>query len=120
MIWFDELTNLTWELKEKKEVLYNKLNWEEGLEYAVQRNIEKFEGFDDWRVPNVNELRTLLNRKTPVNSDITTVFWSCEDTSPNTAYFVYLGDEKKKTVIRRHKKTMKHSIYLVRGELNDL
>lgn len=56
----DERNGLCWELKTygNKRMEYT---LEEALEYALELNGYKYGGFDDWRVPTIDELVTLCN-----------------------------------------------------------
>ena len=51
----DSLTNFQW----TKEIVSSK-NWKESLEYCENLN---YGNFEDWRLPNINELITLINTK---------------------------------------------------------
>lgn len=37
------------------------MNWEAALSWAQQKNAEKFLGHDDWRLPNVKELQSIVD-----------------------------------------------------------
>jgi hypothetical protein len=39
----------------------NQLSWQEALDYIKCLNINSFLNYNDWRLPNVNELMTLIN-----------------------------------------------------------
>ena len=52
----DETTGLMWQ----KEYESGK-TWAEALSYCKSLNDENYAGFDDWRLPNKNELASLLN-----------------------------------------------------------
>jgi hypothetical protein len=37
------------------------LTWEQAMEYAMDMNSKKYGGHDDWRLPTIEELATLIN-----------------------------------------------------------
>ena len=53
----DRATGLMW----SKEDSQKGMNWEDALALAQARNKEKFLGHDDWRLPSVKELHSLLD-----------------------------------------------------------
>jgi len=61
----DENTGLIWEVKSNEENDINnserKYNWEEAKEYVKNLNDIKYCGRDDWRLPNKDELRSIIN-----------------------------------------------------------
>jgi len=59
-VWIDEETELMWELKQKNNI-DETYTWGEALKYAEQLNKEKYAGYDDWRVPTVIELQSLVD-----------------------------------------------------------
>jgi hypothetical protein len=56
----DNLTGLMWQ--KNADLAAGKKNWFEALDYAGKLNLC---GFTDWRLPNVNELETLVNAEQP-------------------------------------------------------
>jgi hypothetical protein len=81
----DTTTNLQW----TKEYA-SKIIWQQALEHCETLD---YGGYTDWRLPNFNELRTLLNRNRDYpTSDFpdmpTTSFWSSSSTSADRALSV--------------------------------
>ena len=54
LTWKDPKTGLEWQFKSPGE-----MNWQEALEYAETLSLD---GKDDWRLPAVRELETLIDR----------------------------------------------------------
>ena len=42
-------------------ILDGKVTWQHALDYVAKLNAEKYLGHNDWRLPNVNELESLIN-----------------------------------------------------------
>jgi len=95
-------TGLMWELKtddggnRDKDNVYT---WEEALSYCENLDLA---GYDDWRLPNINELQSLVDY-TKHSPSINTTFFSDTQSSsywssttyalfPNSAWGVYFGD----------------------------
>ncbi|MFI3304252.1 MAG: DUF1566 domain-containing protein [Rikenellaceae bacterium] len=62
----DLATGLMWQQGDSKKGL----NWEEALEYAAKMNKKRYRGYNDWRVPNVKELQSLVDyTRSPESTD---------------------------------------------------
>jgi hypothetical protein len=59
----DNLTGLMWG---RNGILTNMLTWQAALDYA---NKLELCGYSDWRLPNINEVESLLNADQPYSSD---------------------------------------------------
>lgn len=66
----DNLTGLIW--SKDANVSGYATTWQKALEYIKVLNGSNYLGYDDWRLPNVNELKSLANRG---NSDIDSAHW---------------------------------------------
>jgi len=60
----DNLTSLTWS-KDANAATIPK-TWQQALDYIKTLNSQNYMGHNDWRLPNINELKTLIN-KDPAN-----------------------------------------------------
>lgn len=58
-VWQDPDTNLIWQLK----VENKQYTWEEASKYVETLNKDKYGGYSDWRLPNIDELLSLGNIK---------------------------------------------------------
>lgn len=52
----DKATGLMWQQDDSKTAL----NWEKTLAWVQQKNSEKYLGYNDWRLPNVKELQSIV------------------------------------------------------------
>ena len=64
----DETSGLLWQQADSYHELKKGMNWYEALEYVALKNSEKFAGFDDWRLPTRDELKSLYDKSRPVKS----------------------------------------------------
>jgi hypothetical protein len=55
----DNLTGLIWNKNGNPTAAYK--NWQGALDYIKTLNSSKYLGYSDWRLPNVNELKSLIN-----------------------------------------------------------
>jgi hypothetical protein len=53
----DNATGLMWSRDDSG----TDLNWEEALAWVAQKNVENYLGYDDWRLPNVKELQSIVD-----------------------------------------------------------
>ncbi|MFV1984028.1 MAG: DUF1566 domain-containing protein [Thiohalomonadales bacterium] len=58
----DQLTGLIW--CGNANLAEFPLMWQEALDYVIQMNRDRYLDFNDWRVPNRHELRSLINHQT--------------------------------------------------------
>jgi len=81
----DEETNLQWAMN-----YVEKKTWDQAHEYCDELNAQKYGGFDDWRLPTIEELRMLVDysRFDPASlfPDMPPkTFWSSSSFAYNTA-----------------------------------
>jgi hypothetical protein len=77
--------------------------WQDALDYAACLNTNNYLGHNDWRLPNVNELESLVNigQSSPLNwlntqgfSNVELFYWSSSTFAGTTedAYFIVISD----------------------------
>lgn len=119
--WIDKDTDLMWEVKTKENV-NNKYLWEDGVQnYHKALNEQNYAGFNDWRVPNTEELETIicqkvynyLHLKKPLSKTSKPFYWS-SNTYGLKAFLINFTNSQYYTM----HKTDKYYIRCVRGSNN--
>lgn len=88
----DESTNLAWQQSGSE----SPVKWERAKEYIIRLNDQRFGGYENWRLPAINELLSLLNPPPPgedfcFESPMSAVqkwIWSGDTRSKRAAWFV--------------------------------
>lgn len=58
-VWIDSETSISWQV----EVESKKYTWDEAFEYIQKLNNEQYCGYEDWRIPTLDELKTLVTNE---------------------------------------------------------
>ena len=58
----DNETGLTWLRKDSRQMLDKWIHPEKSQAWAKELNESKFGGFDDWRIPELKDVKTIFNR----------------------------------------------------------
>ncbi len=58
----DNQTGLTWFKKDSRQILAKWLHLEKSMAFAEKMNGEQFGGFDDWRVPELKDVKTIFDK----------------------------------------------------------
>lgn len=101
-VWIDTDTSLTWQI----EVDGKKYTWDEAFEYIQKLNNEQYCGYEDWRIPTLDELNTIVTKesyksengyeykikknllKSMCNNDDWASYWSSTALSRSSAYYL--------------------------------
>ena len=87
----DKATGLMWEQDDSK----TGMNWEEALNWVQQKDSENYLGYNDWRLPNVKELQSIVDYSRSLqatNSAAIDTLFTCStiiDEGGNTNYPFY-------------------------------
>ncbi len=66
-VWLDEDTGLMWQVIIDASEEHGRLPWSDIFKYCDHKNKEHFAGFNDWRVPTIDELETLVTNESHPN-----------------------------------------------------
>ncbi len=66
-VWKDPKTQLMWQVKLDSD----QYSYKDAFEYAKRLNTQKYGGYNDWRVPNIEELRTITGNSLYNNNSYT-------------------------------------------------
>ncbi len=64
----DTRTGLMWQKADSYHDVKKGMNWYEALEYVDGKNAQKFGGYDDWRLPTLDELKQIWDPQRSVAS----------------------------------------------------
>ncbi len=78
-VWLDYNTSLVWQL----DIENNLFTWDEANQYVIKMNMNQYGGFNDWRLPSIEELEHIYRYK---NLDIA---WKYNEKNINVTDFAY-------------------------------
>ncbi len=58
----DTETGLTWFKKDSRQITGKWMHLEKSQKFAEQQNAEKFGGHDDWRIPKLEDIKTIFDK----------------------------------------------------------
>ena len=64
----DKKSGLMWQVDDSYHELKKGLNWYDAQEYLERKNMEKYAGHSDWRLPKLEELNALWDSSLPLKS----------------------------------------------------
>jgi hypothetical protein len=122
---FDHLTGFTW--PRDANLGEFPMTWQEALDFIAEMNRRKWSGFDDWRLPNRRELRSLMSYQTknpslPEKHPFTNIFlgwyWTSTTAAIHPAYAWWIHLEGARMFYGR--KEQNSLLWPVRGTGYDL
>lgn len=90
----DTQTGLMWQKTDSYHDKKKGMNWYEALEYVDGKNSDKFAGYNDWRLPTLEELRQLWDSKRPVVSKDGDPIGLPEVFASGGSYYLWTGTER--------------------------
>jgi hypothetical protein len=58
----DNQTGLTWFKKDSRQLIGKWIHLEKAIKFAEEKNTESFAGFNDWRVPKLEDVKTIFDK----------------------------------------------------------
>lgn len=58
----DSKTTLTWLKKDSRQIMGKWIHLEKAIKFAAEKNTENFGGFNDWRVPKLEDIKTIFDK----------------------------------------------------------
>jgi len=104
----DTRSGLMWQSGDSYHELKVGLSWYDAVEYVDGKNLSKFGGFSDWRMPTMDELRGIWDSQRPLKSkdgeliglppvfisDGSYYLWSGDERSLDNAWYFGLGQKE--------------------------
>ncbi len=87
-------TGLMWQKGDSFNELNKGMNWYEAQEYVDRKNAQKFAGFNDWRLPTLEELNQLWDASRPVKNKDGENVGLPKEFAPGGSYYLWTGDER--------------------------
>jgi len=90
----DESTGLVWQAGDSFHDLNKGLNWYDALEYVTSKNSQKFAGYDNWRLPTLNELNNLWQSTGKIKSKDDESLGLAPEFKNGGSYYIWTGEER--------------------------
>ncbi len=90
----DTRTGLMWQKTDSYHDVKKGMNWYEALEYVDGKNAQKFGGFDDWRLPTLEELKQIWDPQRSVASKDGEPIGLPQVFGSGGSYYLWTGTER--------------------------
>jgi len=90
----DTRTGLMWQKTDSYHDVKKGMNWYEALEYVDSKNAQKFGGYDDWRLPTLNELQEIWDPQRSVASKDGEPIGLPQVFASGGSYYLWTGTER--------------------------
>ena len=70
------------------------MNWYDALEYVTLKNSQKFAGYNDWRLPTLNELNNLWQSSGTIKSKDDEALGLAPEFQKGGSYYIWTGEER--------------------------
>ena len=93
-VYTDQETGLMWQKDDSFHDLKMGVNWYDALEYVGEKNSQKLGGFDDWRLPTMQELNKLWDASRPLKSKDGERIGLTQSFEAGGSYYLWSSDER--------------------------
>ncbi len=90
----DTRTGLMWQKADSYHEVKKGMNWYQALEYVDSKNAGKFGGYNDWRLPTLDELRQIWDSRRPIASKDGDPIGLPEVFAGGGSYYLWTGTER--------------------------
>ena len=90
----DQNSGLIWQLSDSYHELKKGMDWYKAIEYVDLKNSENFAGFNDWRLPTLEELKTIYDSSRPTKSKDNERIGLPESFKGGGSYYLWTNTER--------------------------
>jgi len=90
----DQATGLLWQKGDSFHEHKRGMNWYEALEYVDKKNVKRFAGFNDWRLPTLKELNSIWDSKRLITNKDGEPIGLSTNFKEGGSYYLWTADER--------------------------